>query len=159
MNWTEQQMKTGEVSSVDDDKARLLNEVKNASLPVVQKEASGGVRPFKEVEFQPIKGVKTFEAEFGTKGDDVIYHVWPWGYHDADRREGQRLPEFRKDFEKLLSKSMAKVFGEGRCDISYDADIGAWFVKARGFASNQFFRNICIEAAQTLHKDMGGKDD
>lgn len=158
MEWTEQQTKTKESMQVDEARARLLSEVRQTSLPVVQKEADGGVRPFESVDFQPIKGVHTFEAEFGVKGDDVIYHVWPWGYHEADRKDGERLPVFKKDFEQVLSQSMAKAFGQGRCDITFDGDIGAWFVKANGFGTNQFYRDVCIEAAQVLHKAMGGKD-
>lgn len=158
MEWTERQMKTGEQMNVDEARARLLNEVKKESLPVVQRE-SESTKPFEKVEFQPIKGVGTFEAEFGVRGEDVLYHFWPWGYHDADRKDGERLPAFKKDFEKILSQAMAKVFGQGRCDVSYDADIGAWFVRANGFSSNQFFRDLCVEAAKTLHKDMGGKLD
>lgn len=158
MNWTEQQTATREKLDVDEARSRLLTEVRKESLPVVQKEASSGVRPFEKVDFQPIKGVNTFEAEFGVKGEDVIYHVWPWGYHEADRKKDERLPSFKRDFEKVLSQVMASVFGQGRCDLSFDADIGAWFVKVNGFGTNQFFRNVCIEAALALHKAMGGKD-
>lgn len=142
---------------VDDAKAKLFDEVKRASLPVVQKEADGGVRPFKTVELQPVKGVNTFEAEFGVKGEDVIFHVWPWGYHDADRKEGARLPEFKKGFDQVLKAAMGKVFGEGRIELSFDGDMGAWFVLAKGFSSNQFHRNICLDAAKALHDAMGGK--
>lgn len=157
MSWTEQQTATRDIVDVDKAKARLFDEVKKESLPVVQKEADGGVRPFKTVQFQPVKGVRTFEAEFGVKGDDVIFHVWPWGYHEKDRDDGHRLPEFPKDFEQTLKKAMGKVFGENRVSLSYDGDVGAWFVMAKGFALNQFHRNLCIEAAQALHTAMGGE--
>lgn len=158
MEWTEQQTKTRESMQVDTDRARLLNEVKKESLPVVQREVQSGERPFETINFQPVTGVGTFEAEFGVKGDDVIYHIWPYHYHASDRTEGRRLPMFKKDFEQVLSKVMADIFGQGRCELSYDEDIGAWFVKANGFASNQFHRDLCLNAARKLHKVLGGNE-
>lgn len=157
----EQQTETRKTSAATEAKAKEYDEAKK-SLPVVQKEADAGVRPFSTVEFQPIKGVNTFEAEFGVKGDDVIFHFWPWGYHDVERSNenvanARRLPIFEKGFEDKLKKVLAKTFGESRCDVSFDSDMGAWFVKARGAGLNQFNRELCIEAATNLHSEMGGE--
>ena len=154
MGWTEQETATRTSTMVDAEKAKLLDKVRGEVLPVVQKEADG-VRPFDTIELQPVKGPNAFEAEFGLKGDDVLFHFWPWGYHDADRK-GVQPPRFRKDFESLLKGVMGEVFGIGRVELSFDDDMGAWFVLAKGFALNQFHRELCIKAAESLFKAMGG---
>lgn len=165
MEWTERETQTRQQLDVSEARARILNEEKRVSLPVFQKE-SDGAKPFEKVDFQPIKGVGTFEAEFGVKGEDVLYHFWPWGHHEVERKNGvnedgpfaQRLPRFPSDFEKTLSHAMAAAFGQGRCDVKWDPDMNAWFVRANGYGTNQFHRDLCIQAAQILHKAMGGKD-
>ena len=161
MNWVEQKTETRENIEVSEAKAKLLNEVRK-DLPVVQKEADGGVRPFEALKLQPILGSQTFEAEFGIKGDDVIFHFWPWGYHETERKNGdntdgplaQRLPKFLPDFEKKLSVSMISVFK--RAEISKDEDIGAIFVRIPGGAEFQFHRDMCVKAASELHVSLGG---
>lgn len=159
MAWTEREVATGKEVDVTAAKAQMLDEVKKASMPIVQKESEGGVRPFDTVKFQPVKGVGTFEAEFGIKGDDVIFHIWPYGYHDADRKEGQVLPKFIPAFEATLKTSFTgTVFTPARCDFSFDGDLGAWFVRAKGYSQNQFFRQLSIEALTYLHKNLGGSE-
>lgn len=158
MSWTEREVATGKEVDVTADKARMLDEVRKSSLPIVQKESESGVRPFETVKLQPVKGIGTFEAEFGLKGDDVIFHFWPYGYHDADRNEGMALPQFPKNFMKILNDAMAKVFNIDRVELALDADVGAWFVKAKGYAQNQFHRNLCIEAVTVLHRALGGSE-
>lgn len=165
MNWTEQQAGSRKATEVSEAKAKLFEEVKK-DLPVVQKEADGGVRPFKPVQLQPVKGVHTFEGEFGIKDEDVIFHFWPWGYHDAERN-GERPPMFAHypdarlysegAFKELLQKTVGAVF-MNRTEISFDADIGAWFVKAIGYANSQFHRQLSIDACESLHKAMGGEE-
>lgn len=165
MSWTEREIATGKEVDVDVAKARLLDEVKKTSLPIVQKEADAGARPIAQVQFQPVKATNTFEAEFGVKGEDLLFHFWPYGYHDVERyNDGldsamcKSLPKFKSDFEKLLSESMYAVFGKNRCELSFDGDVGAWFVKANGWGQSQFHRNLCIEAVTILHRAMGGTD-
>lgn len=158
MAWTERDVSTGKEMDVTGDKARMLDEVKKTSLPIVQKEADGGVRPFEPMALQPVKGVLTFEGEFGVKGNDVIFHFWPWGYHDADRQEGTVIPKFRKDIKQVLKASFKTVYEPSRCEFSYDGDLGSWFVLAKGYGQAQFFREVCIEAVTALHKNLGGKD-
>ncbi len=156
MSWKEQQAETRVVQDVDPIRANVLDNVKKENLSIVQKEADDGVRPFETVHFQPIKGIDTFEAEFGVKGDDVVIHIWPYGYHDADRDSGP-LPNFNRSFESFLRRLVSNAFGEHRVQISYDGDVGAWFVIAKGFSSNQFYRDLCIEMFKSLHILMGGK--
>ena len=43
-------------------------------------------------------------------------------------------------------------------DIEHDPDVGAWFVKAKGWGENQFSRELSIKACEQLHKALGGKD-
>lgn len=156
MSWTEQHATTHSIATVDDERANVLNGVKATGLPVVEKEADTGAKPFKAIQLQPIKGVKTFEAEFGVKDEDLIFHVWPWGYHEAERN-GTEPPKFRKDIKQLLTDSLGEVFGTNRISVSYDDDVGSWFIIAKGFSSNQFHRDLCIEAARSLHVAMGGE--
>lgn len=158
MGWTEREVATGKETDVTTAKAQLLDEVKKSSLPIVQKEADGGVRPFETVKLQPVRATDTFEAEFGVKGEDVIFHIWPWNYHVADRKEGTVLPKFRKDFETILRASFGKVYDSSRVQASYDGDLGSWFVLVKGYAQNQFHRNVCIEAVTLLHKALGGTE-
>lgn len=158
MGWTEREVETGKEMDVTAAKARMLDEVRRASLPIVQKEADSGVRPFETVKLQPVRATDTFEAEFGVKGNDIIFHFWPWNYHAADRKEGAVLPKFRKEFETILRAAFGQVYEISRVETSYDADIGAWFVLAKGYAGNQFHHKVCIEAVTILHKALGGTE-
>lgn len=152
MDWVEQKTQTRENVEVTEAKAKLLNEVKK-DLPVVQKEADGGVRPFEALKLQPILGSNTFEAEFGVKGDDVIFHFWPWGYHDAERKN-ERPPHFLPDFEKKLMAAMTEIFK--RAEVSKDEDVGAFFVRIPSGAEYQFHRDMSIKAVSAFHVSLGG---
>ncbi len=156
MEWVEQASTTRENIKVSVDKAKSLNETRK-DLPVIQEEAAKGVRPFQSVAFQPIQGVNTFEAEFTAKGDDLIFHFWPWGYHGADRAGSPRLPTFPKTFESVLKDVFAKTFPHSpTIEREYDADVGAWFVRVVNGATNHFHFQLCVKAASDLHVALGG---
>ena len=133
------------------ERGKSLDDTKSELLPLAQKEAAAGAKPIQPIDFQPVKSPGNYEAEFAVKDDDVIFHFWPWGYHDAERR-GTALPRFSKDFIEKLSASMAKTFGQHRLQVSEDQDMGAFFVKAVGYGTNQFHRKLCIEACENLHQ-------
>ncbi len=155
MNWVEQKSQTRENVEVTEAKAKLLNEAKK-ELPVVQKEADGGVRPFQAIAFTPIQGVGKFEAEFGVKGDDVIFHFWPWGYHTKER-EGSRLPSFEKVLDSVIKEEFPKAFGSAvTIETEFDGDVGAWFVKAKNAALNQFHSKLSVKAVSNLYVALGG---
>lgn len=152
MPWTEKEAQSLNGSqNTSSERTQVLNETREKFLPIAQKEAAAGAKPIQPIDFQPVKSPGNYEAEFAVKGDDVIFHFWPWGYHDAERR-GTALPRFQKDFIDKLNMSMAKTFGSHRLQISEDQDMGAFFVKAVGFGTNQFHRKLCIEACENLHQ-------
>lgn len=154
MPWTEKDPKSSNgTHSPSDERAQLLSKTKEEFLPIAVKEASAGDKGIDQVDFQPVKSPGTYEAEFAVKGDDVIFHFWPWGYHDAERR-GETTPRFKRGFQDSLMKAMSQAFDPKRVEISEDKDMGAIFVKASGFGSNQFFRKLSIEACELLHKSF-----
>lgn len=153
MSWTEKDQNDS-AKSASADRQDLLNAARAEVLPIAQKEAAQGNKGFGPIDFQPVKSPGNYEAEFALKGEDIIFHFWPWGYHDAQDKN-RALPRFRKDFSSLLSVSMEKAFGNpNRLQIEEDRDMGAFFVKAIGFAINPFHRNLCIEACENLHQRL-----
>lgn len=154
MSWTEKDPKSSNgIHAADTARAQLLSKTKEEFFPIAVKEASGGDKGIAPVEFQPVKSPGTYEAEFAVKGDDVIFHFWPWGYHDAERR-GETLPRFKRGFQNFLITAMSEAFDPKRLVVEDDKDMGAIFVKATGFGSNQFYRKLCIEACEKLHKSF-----
>lgn len=154
MPWTEKDPKSANgTHSATNERAQLLSKTKEEFLPIAAKEASSGDKGIQTVEFQPVKSPGTYEAEFAVKGEDVIFHFWPWGYHDAERR-GETLPRFKKGFQASLAKAMSEAFDSKRVEIQDDPDMGAIFVKASGFGTNQFFRKLSIDACERLHKSF-----
>jgi hypothetical protein len=156
MDWLEKDQETNRISKADAERSQLLNEVKKGSLPTIQKEADNGAPPFKEMKFQPVKSPGIYEAEFGVKGKDLLFHFWPWGYHAADAN-GQATPKFSADFLPKLKKIMGETFDAKRIEVKDDADVGALFVKASSWADNEFHRELAVKACEALHKAMGGK--
>src|SRR3954463_8140201 len=108
MGWT-QKNQEGSASVVPPELEKEYDQVKKDSLPKVQKEANDGVRPFKTVDFQPVKSPNIYEAEFGVKEEDVIFHFWPWNYHMLER-QGHRTPEFPKGFQIKLLEALEDSF-------------------------------------------------
>lgn len=152
--WTEKDQEQG-IQNPSNARTQELNQIREESLPVAQREADAGIRPFEPIDFQPVKSPSNYEAEFAVKGEDVIFHFWPWAFHDAQSK-GHTPPYFRKDFREHLTVSMSKTFGPNRLQIEEDKDMGAFFVKAVGFGLNSFFRNLCIEACEDLHTRLEG---
>lgn len=154
MPWTEKDPKSSNgVHSPDNERAQLLSKTKEEFLPIAEKEASAGDKGVAPISFQPVKSPGTYEAEFAVKGEDVIFHFWPWGYHEAERR-GETLPRFKRGFQNFLIKAMSEAFDPKRLVVEDDKDMGAIFVKATGFGTNQFYRNLCIDACERLHKSF-----
>lgn len=145
MPWTEKNSdgSSGAKTSAEYD---LLKE---NLLPVAAKEASQD-KNVKPLEFQPVKSPGNYEAEFTRKDDDVIFHFWPWGFHEAQDK-GTTLPRFRQGFETFLVQSMSEVFNARTIQIEHDLDMGALFLRCRGAGLNQFFRENAIKACESLH--------
>ena len=155
MSWT-QKDQDGSRSDVPPELEKEYEKAKADSLPRVQKEAGEGVRPFKQVDVQPVRSPKLYEAEFGVKGEDVIFHFWPWNYHVAEK-QGHRTPDFPRGFETFLVKALGDAFEAKRIEMEKDEDVGAIFVRCRGYGNNQFHRELCIRACEKLHKLLGGE--
>lgn len=156
MNWLEKEVETNKVAEADAARTKVLDEERGTSLPVIVKEADAGVRPFAQVELQPVKSPGIYEGEFGVKGSDLIFHFWPSGYHAAERR-GAATPKFDPHFEAKLKEAFDGIFEGRRMVYDRDLDMGAWFVKAIGWAENQFHRDLCIKACEKLHALLGGQ--
>lgn len=155
MGWLEKNTETNQVSEADASRSKLLSEVKKGSLPTIRKEAGEGYKPFEQVAFQPVKSPGIYEAEFGVKGPDLLFHFWPYGYHLADA-QGKAVPRFPKDFLPKLKKVMGETFETSRVEISEDQDVGAIFVKAKGWGEKQFHRELSVRVCEAIHKAMGG---
>lgn len=156
MSWLEKNIETNAVSQTDAARTKVLDEARAETLPTVLKEADSGQKPFKPIELQPVKSPGIYDAEFGVKGTDVIFHFWPSGYHAAERR-GAASPQFKPGFEATLKKVMGDVFDARRVVIESDPDVGALFVRAHGWGEAQFHRDLCIKACEQLHAAMGGE--
>ena len=156
MPWLEKNSETNEVGKTDAARSKILDETREENLPVIKKESDAGQKPFTPVQFQPVKSPGIYEAEFGVKGSDIIFHFWPSGYHAAEHR-GAAAPKFQAGFETQLKLVMAGIFDTNRIKIDSDPDVGALFVRAIGWADNQFYRDLCIKACEQVHAAMGGE--
>jgi hypothetical protein len=156
MPWIEKNSETNEVASPNDIRSKTLDHAREEGLPVITKEVEAGTKPFDPIQFQPVKSPGIYDAEFGVKGADVIFHFWPSGYHVAQRR-GVVTPRFKQGFELALRRTMGDVFDTNRVFIDEDKDMGALFVKASGWGEAQFHRDLCIKACEKLHAAMGGE--
>ncbi len=155
MQWIEKDIETRQVSKADVERSKLLEEVKRGSLPTIQKEADAGMRPFETMKFQPVKSPGIYEAEFGVKGKDLIFHFWPHDYHLIDS-QSKPTPKFGPDFLAKLTRIMHETFDGRRVDIKDDKDMGALFVRATGWGESQFHRELAIKACEAMHSAMGG---
>ena len=157
MSWMAQDVTTRLPSAVDQAKTDDYEKAKADGLPVIEKEAEGGVKPIEPLRFQPVRSPKIYEAEFAVKGKDLIFHFWPDGYHDAER-DGRAKPALKPHFIHNLLETMADVFGSGRIKLEEDRDVGAIFVQVFGWGENDSYRQIAIEACEKFHKAMGGSE-
>jgi len=156
MSWLEKEIETNKVGRTDAARTKVLDEERDAGLPTITKESDSGQKPFAQMQLQPVKSPGIYEAEFGVKNEDVIFHFWPSGYHVADRR-GVAAPKFKPGFEAVLTKVMGDVFDPKRVVVENDIDVGALFVRAKGWGEAQFYRDLCIQACEKLHAAMGGE--
>ncbi len=134
--------------------SKEYDSIKETFAPLAAKEAQAdkGIEP---IEFQPVKSPGNYEAEFAKKDDDIIFHFWPYGFHDAQDKE-KTLPRFKQGFETFLTQVMAESYGAKRVKLEKDLDMGAIFVRAMGAGTNQFFREVAIKACELLHKKFEG---
>jgi hypothetical protein len=158
MDWVEKDTETRKVSHADQERTRLLNMVKAEALPTVKKEEENGAPEFKPVEFQPVKSPGVYEAEFGVKNKDIVFHFWPYGHAQAFR-DNKAAPKFKPEFRAKLKEVMGSVFEARRLDISDDKDVGAVSVKALGWGESQYARELSIDACTKLHLQLGGTLD
>lgn len=156
MSWLEQENETRKQHEVSKDRAVVLDQARDETLPVIQKEAAQGEVPFDPLKFQPVRSPGNYEAEFAKRGEDVIFHFWPYGYHEADRR-GIATPKFKPEFLLNLRVVMISAYGAQRVEVSEDRDMGAWFVKAHGWGAQQFWFDLACEACRKLHHSLGGE--
>ena len=155
MSWVERQMDTGVATNVAADKAHMLDQAKAEGLPVVEKEAARGQMPIDPVRFTPVKSPGIYEAEFAKRDSDVIFHFWPYGFHQA-HREGKRPPGFVRNMLVSSRQVMVEQFGESACEFHSDADMGALSVKVKGLGEKQFFHELSVKALEKLHYALGG---
>lgn len=154
--WVERNNETQVTAKVTEDRERDLNKARDESIPMVTRDQSR--KDLTPLEFQPVKSPGIYEGEFAVKDEDLIFHFWPYGYHKAER-DGHARPRFRPGFDKWLADVMGSVFSPNRIEIKHDEDVGAWFVRASGYGTNQFHRKLCIKACELLHTALGGKSD
>jgi hypothetical protein len=153
MTWTEKLSKDNSDLKVSADRAKELETTKAESV----KHLDSVAKPFEPIRLQPVRSPGLYEAEFGVKGDDIIFHFWPYGYRAAER-SGALPPKFKRNFAQVLKDSMDKSFGSNRVALSEDTDVGAWFVLAKGWGINQFNRDLAIKACEAVHKGLGGTE-
>lgn len=168
MNWLEKDSSSQAVGAVSASRSKTLDKVRDESLPVVAKQVSRGELPLDPVRLQPVKSPGIYEGEFGQKDfleelgggktqlrKDIVFHFWPYGYGEA-LRANLAKPKLVDDFPHKLRAIMGREFGEARVEVSYDKDMGSWFVRAIGWGSNQFWFDNSVKACETLHKALGG---
>ena len=156
MTWHEQLSETRQKEQVGPSKALEFDKVKAEIHPVITKEADAGIRPFQQLKFQPVIGHGIFEAEFATKADDIIFHVWPFGYRSKER-EGKPLPKFSSTSEDLLTKALQKSFAANRVELIFDKDMGSYFVKALGYAKSLDPNLLAIDVCREFYRLSGGQ--
>lgn len=154
--WLEKNQTTQQITNADEKRAQDLEGEKGVSLPVIAKESERGTTLFNEIKFQPVIGTGIFEGEFAVKGNDVIFHFWPHGYHVADS-SNRPVPAFKPGFKEALKSAAEKAFGKNRIEMKDDRDIGALFLRAIGWADSQFHRQVSITMCESLFKALGGE--
>lgn len=138
--------------TVSEKVSESLDTLKKELSPVVEKEASSGAKAFETINFTPVLSPNNYEAEFAIKEDDLIFHIWPWKYHETEER-GVQTPRFRKDFEEKLNRSFGSVFFS-KWEYEFNEEMGSYFIRAPGSGSNMFAKENAIECLENLHKEM-----
>jgi hypothetical protein len=154
--WVEQELKNRKPLDVSPARAKTLDDTKRESHPIIVQEAARGDKPFDPIRFQPVKSPGLFEAEFAKRGNDLIFHFWPHGLHEADRL-GQPRPPFLTTFRHELQVAFGANFFAKNVEISDDRDMGAIFVKVSTFGAKQFWHQLSVKVVTDLHKQLGGE--
>jgi len=142
------QFETG-VETIE-DKA-LLDELDRDSKVVTdEEEFSTTAKIIEPIQFQPVKAPGHYEAETAVRGQDVIFHIWPWGYHQAVAEEA-RPPSFRPKFQDWISTAFLSEYPDANIFIDYDADMGSFFVKIHGVGVSQFWMKRAIQCLENLY--------
>lgn len=153
--WKEKLANSRDVYDSDPERAKIFEMEKEKSLPIISRDLDK--KEFEPVRPQPVISKGIYEAEFSVRGKDVLFHFWPYGYHEADDLN-KVPPRFHRGFQQVLRFAMEKVMSPSKVELSEDRDMGAWFVKVVGLADNPFHRELSIKACEAIHKDMGGTD-
>lgn len=115
-----------------------------------------GGKPIDPIHFQEVLGPKIFEGEYGVRGEDIIFHLWPYGYHQA-MDDNKFPPKFHKNFKGQLVVSVAKVFPTNKVELeNHIQRMGSLYVCIYGGASGMFHDQKCIEFCEDLYKELGG---
>jgi hypothetical protein len=116
-----------------------------------------GGKPIDPIHFQEVIGPKIFEGEYGVKGEDIIFHLWPYGYQQS-MDDNKFPPKFHKNFKDQLGKSLTKVFTTNTVDQeNHQSTMGSIYVCIRGGASGMFYKQKCIDFCEDLFLNLGGK--
>ena len=154
MNWKEQLASSRNIiQDVPEDRAKIYDNEKEKSIPVI---ARDGDKPFEQVNPQPVISPGIYEAEFFTKGKDVLFHFWPHGYHAAEEQD-KIPPRFPRMFASVLKDTITTSLYPSHVEIHEDRDMGAWFVKAKDMAERPFAKDLAIKAMEEIHRGMGGE--
>lgn len=156
MAWNEQEMRGRKPLTVTPERAAVLDMARSEALPVVKKEVGTGDKSVEPIKFQSVLSPGIFEAEFGTRGDDIIFHFWPWGFHEAERLGKPRVA-FTPGFGAALSQALVDVLDGLHVHVEEVRDMGSWYASATGYAKKQFWRELAIKAITRLHHDLGGE--
>jgi hypothetical protein len=154
--WQAQDPESRKALPVTQQHAKELDTARDEAVPVLEKEAGRGEIPFAPVKLQPVKSPGIYEAEFGVKDGDLIFHFWPYGY-GAAKRGGLAAPRFKGNFEKILKDVMERNFGEKRIKGEYVQEEGSWYVRAIGWGNSQFWYDLSVKACEQLHFALGGE--
>lgn len=153
MSWTEKKSEDNVIQQTVSQRTAELAQARDEVLPLATAEIAAGDKSIDPIDFQPVRSPGNYDAEFALKGDDLIFHFWPSGFHEA-QRNNHTPPRFKRGFTFHLVRVMSDTFGAKRIEIEPDEDMGAVFVKALGQSSNQFYRKLAIEACEKLHKNL-----
>lgn len=156
MPWQARDTDTQQRLDVSQSAAAEFDKAKSDVHHLIAKEADLGVKHFKQLKFQPVIGNGVFEAEFAEKDDDIIFHFWPYNYRLKQKEGKPQLPKFPANAETLLKRALTTSFAENRIELTFDTDMGSYFVKALGYAKSLNPRHLAIEACKKFYQLSGG---
>lgn len=158
MSWTELNQATREQLPMTREREVLLNEVKHASRPALVKEVDQGKKEFEPIRFFEVRS-PYFEAEFGQRYNDIVFHFWPHGFKKAEEAGAPR-PAFLKGMQNAIRTSLIDTFGDSSLvKVSQDQgdrELGAIYAKVERYGARQFWFELSKKAVTNLHKSLGG---